>query len=167
MNRRTLLALCIATSAAAGCGFQLRQAPTFAFTSIYINAAAPSSTLANELRRTLTTGSSVTVVPAAAAMTTAQVVLDIPMAQRERVVVGLNTTGQVTELQRRTRLKFKLRTPQGKELIPETELLLQRDVSYSESAALAKEAEEALLYRDMQSDIVQQLMRRLSAIKTL
>jgi LPS-assembly lipoprotein len=166
MNRRTLLALCIATSATAGCGFQLRQAPTFAFTSIYINAAAPSSTLANELRRTLTTGSSVTVVPASA-MTTAQVILDIPMDQRERVVVGLNTTGQVTELQLRTRLKFKLRTPQGKELIPETELLLQRDVSYSESAALAKEAEEALLYRDMQSDIVQQLMRRLSAIKTL
>jgi LPS-assembly lipoprotein len=166
MNRRTLLALCIATSATAGCGFQLRQAPTFAFTSVYINAAAPSSTLANELRRTLTTGSSVTVVPASA-MTTAQVILDIPMDQRERVVVGLNTTGQVTELQLRTRLKFKLRTPQGKELIPETELLLQRDVSYSESAALAKEAEEALLYRDMQSDIVQQLMRRLSAIKTL
>jgi LPS-assembly lipoprotein len=108
----------------------------------------------------------VTVVPASA-MTTAQVILDIPMDQRERVVVGLNTTGQVTELQLRTRLKFKLRTPQGKELIPETELLLQRDVSYSESAALAKEAEEALLYRDMQSDIVQQLMRRLSAIKTL
>jgi LPS-assembly lipoprotein len=165
MNRRTVLALCALPSVVAACGFQLRQAPTFAFTSIYINGA-PSSALVNELRRTITSGTSVTVVPAAT-MTTAQVILDIPMDQRERVVVGLNATGQVTELQLRTRLKFKLRTPQGKELIPETELLLQRDVSYSESAALAKEAEEALLYRDMQSDIVQQLMRRLSAVKTL
>jgi LPS-assembly lipoprotein len=32
---------------------------------------------------------------------------------------------------------------------------------------LSKEAEENLLYRDMQTDIVQQLMRRLAAIRTL
>jgi len=30
---------------------------------------------------------------------------------------------------------------------------------------LAKESEEALLYRDMQSDLVQQILRRLAAIK--
>ena len=55
----------------------------------------------------------------------------------------------------------------GKELIPETELLQQRDISFNESAVLAKEAEEALLYRDMQTDIVQQLMRRLAAVKEI
>jgi LPS-assembly lipoprotein len=32
---------------------------------------------------------------------------------------------------------------------------------------LAKEAEDALLYRDMQTDLVQQIMRRLAALKTL
>ena len=98
---------------------------------------------------------------------TAQVVLDVLTEQREKVVVGLNASGQVREFQLRTRLKFKLRTPQGKELIPETELLQQRDISFNESAVLAKEAEESLLYRDMQTDIVQQLMRRLAAVKTL
>lgn len=41
----------------------------------------------------------------------------------------------------------------------------QRDVSYNESVALSKEGEEALLYRNMQTDLVQQLMRRLSAVK--
>jgi LPS-assembly lipoprotein len=41
----------------------------------------------------------------------------------------------------------------------------QRDISYNESAALAKETEEALLYRDMQSDIAQQIQRRLAALK--
>ena len=46
-----------------------------------------------------------------------------------------------------------------------TEVLLQRDMSFSESAVLAKEAEEALLYRNMQSDLVQQLVRRLASIK--
>ncbi|MCM2253506.1 MAG: LPS assembly lipoprotein LptE, partial [Ramlibacter sp.] len=74
---------------------------------------------------------------------------------------------QVREFQLRTRLRFKLRTREGKELIPETELLQQRDISFNESAVLAKEAEEGLLYRDMQSDLVQQLMRRLAAVKTL
>jgi len=95
------------------------------------------------------------------------VVLDVLGDQREKVVVALNTTGQVREFQLRTRVKFKLRTPQGKELIAETELLQQRDISYNESAALSKEAEEALLYRDMQSDIVQQLLRRLAAVKSI
>ena len=75
---------------------------------------------------------------------------------------GLNASGQVRELQLRLRIKFRLRTPTGAELIPETELLQQREISYSETIALAKEAEEALLYRNMRTDLVQQLMRRLS-----
>jgi LPS-assembly lipoprotein len=149
----------------AGCGFQLRQAPNFAFSSIYVGAA-PNSALGNELKRSIASNGAVAVVDAARS-SNAQVVLDVLVDQREKVVVGLNATGQVREFQLRTRLKFKLRTPQGKELIPETELLQQRDISFTESAALAKEAEEALLYRDMQTDIVQQLMRRLAAVKTI
>jgi LPS-assembly lipoprotein len=164
VNRKRFLSLSGAGLLLAGCGFQLRQAPHFAFTSIYI-AGAPASPLGSELRRTIASGG-VNVVDAAGA-TRAQVVLDLLGDQREKVVVGLNATGQVREFQLRTRVKFKLRTTQGKELIPETELLQQRDISFNESAALAKEAEENLLYRDMQSDIVQQLMRRLAAVKTI
>jgi LPS-assembly lipoprotein len=95
-----------------------------------------------------------------------QVVLDIVSEQREKTVVGVNAAGQVREFQLRIRVKFKLRSVRGKELIEETELLQKRDISFNESAVLAKETEEALLYRDMQTDIVQQLIRRLSAIKT-
>ena len=86
---------------------------------------------------------------------------------REKTVVGVNATGQVREFQLRVRIRFRLRTPQGKDLIPDTELLQQRDISFNESAVLAKEAEESLLYRDMQSDLVQQLMRRLAAVRSL
>jgi LPS-assembly lipoprotein len=93
-----------------------------------------------------------------------QIILDILQEQREKVVVGTNSSGQVRELQLRVRLSFKVRTPQGKELLPETEIVQRRDLSFNESAVLAKDAEEALLYRDMQSDIVQQLMRRLSTL---
>ncbi len=67
----------------------------------------------------------------------------------------------------RLRVRFKLRTPNGDEPIPETEILQQRDVTYNETNALSKEAEEAMLYKDMRTDIVQQLLRRLSAVKSL
>lgn len=42
-----------------------------------------------------------------------------------------------------------------------------RDLSFNETNALAKEGEADLLFRDMQSDIAQQLMRRLAAVKEL
>ena len=85
--------------------------------------------------------------------------------QREKVVVGVNTSGQVRELQLRIRVKFQLTTPQGQELLAADEIVQQRDISYTESAALAKETEEAQLYRDMQTDIVQQMLRRLATVK--
>ena len=173
MKRRQLLASG-GVALLAGCGFQLRQAPDFAFDSIVINAAA-SSPLAAELRRSLAANGKVEVVsptptPAVTPATPAavrggQVVFELPQELREKVVVGLNASGQVREFQLRLRIRFRVRTPQGRELIPETELMQQRDISFNEAAVLAKEAEESLLYRDMQADLVQQLMRRLAALR--
>lgn len=166
VQRRLLLLATTAAAALAGCGFQLRQAPHFAFSSIYV-AAAPNSSLGKELKRSIASSDNIRVFDDPASMNAAQVVLDVLADQREKVVVGLSATGQVREFQLRTRFRFRLRTPLGKELIPETELLQQRDISFNESAVLAKEAEENLLYRDMQTDIVQQLLRRLAAVKTV
>lgn len=161
--RRALLIVGVVV--VAGCGFELRQAPDFAFDSIAIPATG--SAIANELRRNIASAGTVKVLPPGAPTEQAQVVLEVVNELREKVVVGLNATGQVREFQLRTRMSFRLRTPQGRELIPETELLQQRDVSFNESAVLAKESEEGLLYRDMQTDLVRQLMRRLAAVKTL
>jgi LPS-assembly lipoprotein len=165
MNRRTLLSGGGAVLLA-GCGFQLRQAPDFAFDSILVTAD-PNSPLANQLRRSLAADGRVNVLPAGTDPNQANVVLEIPVEQREKVVVGLNASGQVREFQLRLRVTFRLHTPQGRELIPSTELLQTRDISFNEAAVLAKEAEEALLYRDMQTDVVQQLMRRLAAVRTV
>ncbi len=144
-----------------GCGFKLRGSQIFTFSSLAI-LPNPGGPLALELRRSF--GSAVQVLPQEAPLTQAQVVLDILQELREKTVVGTNSSGQVREFQLRVRLKFKVRTPQGRELLPETEIFQQRDLSFNESAVLAKDAEEALLYRDMQSDLVQQLLRRLSAL---
>jgi LPS-assembly lipoprotein len=162
MRRRSFAAV-IPALLLAGCGFKLRQAPVFAFTRIFINIA-PTSPLARDIRRGITSAGTVTLVDTPAA---AEVILDVLNEQRQKVVVGLTAVGQVTEFELRIRFRFRLRTPQGKELIPDAEVLETRDISFNESVALAKEPEEQLLYRDMQNDIVQQLMRRLSAVKTL
>ena len=164
MQRRTLLALA-PTALLAACGFQLRQAPNFAFQTLYISAGE-TSPVGNELRRNIASGGNVTVV-GAQQMNSAQVILDVLNEQREKIVVGLNASGQVREFQLRSRVSFRLRTQQGREVIAPTELLQQRDISFNESAILSKEAEEALLYRDMQTDIVQQLLRRLAAVREL
>ena len=171
MQRRALLlfAACAAPLTLVslnGCGFALRQAPHFAFSTLY-SGLPESSPLGVELRRSLRASGKVRVITDARQMNEAQVVLDVLRDQRETVVLSLNSTGQVREFQLRLRFAFKLRTLAGKELIPASEIAVQRDISFDESAVLAKEAEEAFLYRDMQSDVVQQLMRRLAAVKTL
>ncbi len=165
LQRRLFLAAGSALTVSA-CGFQLRGAPTLAFESLFVNVAETSA-LGNELKRNLGALGSVRIISDPALLNSAQAVLDILSELREKTVVGVNASGQVREFQLRVRIRFRLRTPQGKELIPDTEMLQQRDISFNESAVLAKEAEEGLMYRDMQSDIVQQLMRRLAAVRTL
>ena len=165
MHRRRLLGALVPLLAVAGCGFRLRGVPDFAFDSLHIAAPAGSG-LARELQRTLEgAGSPLRITRDTGAQPGAQATLDLLAEQRERVVVGQNVAGQVRELQLRLRIRFRLRRADGTEWIPETELLQQRDISYSETAALSKEAEEALLFRNMQTDLVQQLTRRLAAIK--
>ena len=114
------------------------------------------------MRRTLSQSAEIVATPAQA-----QVVLHALTDRRERSVVASTTAGQVRELQLRVRLEFRLTTPGGRELIPTTELLMTRDMSYSETVALAKEYEEAQLVRAMQTDIVGQVMRRLAHVKGL
>jgi LPS-assembly lipoprotein len=163
MRRSVIIAL-LASLALAGCGFKLRSSQAFAFQTA---AVTPENTggVAGELTRYL--GDAIRPVAPGTRGEAPQVIVDILQELREKTVVGVNASGQVREFQLRIKLRFRLRTPQGLELIAPTEITQQRDISFSESAVLAKEAEEALLYRDMQSDIVQQLLRRIAAVKSL
>ncbi len=161
-RRRLLLALAGAPALVA-CGFQLRQAPEFGFRRIAL--AMPATALAIELRRQLQGTGRVEVLSEAAHAKAGDVVLESPGEQRERTVVSVTAAGEVREFQLRIRLRFRLRTPDGRELLPTSEILRQIDQSYSESAALSKEQEALMLYQNMQSDIVQQLMRRLSTVR--
>jgi LPS-assembly lipoprotein len=161
-DRRAAALSLLCAIALGGCGWQLRGTADLPFSSIALEGFAPRSPLAEELKRTLAQSAAVVSGPAQA-----QVVLHALTDRRERSVVASTTAAQVREVQLRVRLEFRLATPGGRELIPATELLLTRDMSYSETVALAKEYEEAQLLRAMQSDIVSQLMRRLERVKNV
>lgn len=147
----------------AGCGFELRRAPELKFRTIRLANFKPRSPLADELRMNINASTTTLVVDNLAQ---AQVVLEAIEDVREKVVVASTAVGQVTEFQLREHFIFRLRSISGRELIPPTEIRQDRDLSYTESAALAKEQEENFLYRAMQGDIVAQVMRRLASVQT-
>jgi LPS-assembly lipoprotein len=161
LPRRRFLAAVSASLALAGCGFELRKAPDFAFKSI---AVPTNSAFANYVRRNLRAAGTVEVLPADR-VAEAEAVLDILAENRESLVISTNSAGQVREIQLRLTVRFRLRAKSGKELLAPTEIQQTRDITYNETAALAKEGETELLFRDMQSDIAQQMLRRLAAAK--
>jgi LPS-assembly lipoprotein len=170
MQKRQFLIAAGGASALAltGCGFQLRGSQSYAFNSIAIPSnGRVLSLMVTELQRNLLDIQGMRVITDPTKTSTAQVVLEIVQDQREKTAVGLSIAGQVREFQLRLRVKFRLRTPAGKDLIEETELTQTRQFSYNESVALAKEVEESQLYRDMQSDLIAQMLRRLANVKSL
>lgn len=164
MARRRLFLLGGVAAVLTGCGFKLRQTGDYPFKTLYANFSL-NSPLGSDLRRNLLGTGKIEVLTDPAQMSKADVVLDILSEVRQPVVVGLNASGQVREMQLRLRVNFRLRTPSGDELIEPVEIYQQRDLSFTETAALSKEIEQAVLFRDMQLDIVQQIMRRLAAVK--
>jgi len=162
--RRAFLATGAATTLAlAGCGFKLREAPEFAFKTI----AMPSNTpYLAQLRRAINVTGKLQVLPIEEARD-ADVVFSVLGETREQVVLSTNSAGQVREMQLYLRVRFKLVRPTGQEVISLAELQQSRDITYNETAALAKEGEMNLLYRDMTNDVVQQTVRRLGAVKAI
>jgi LPS-assembly lipoprotein len=155
-------ALCVLLAAAlAACGFQLRGMQQLPFDTIYLSFP-PNSPLGTELARNIRTGTKTQIVTDA---TKTAAVFELLGETRDRVVITLDAQGRAIQYSLRDRLRFRLRDTQGREIIEPTELLVQRDISFNDSQRLSKESEEVLLYRDMQTDLVQQLLRRLAAAK--
>lgn len=156
------LALLLAGALLASCGFAMRQPPELDFKRITLRGFARDSAMAEELRRQLRASPGVEVVDGA--NNGADAVITALEDGLERVVAASTSAGQVRELTLRARLRFEVRDASGRELIAATELLQTRDMSYTESTALAKEQEARLLGRAMQADVASQVLRRLAAL---
>jgi LPS-assembly lipoprotein len=153
--------LLAATFLLAACGFQLRGTAPLPFDSIYVQAASGSA-FANQLRRAVRSGSTTRLVDRPEE---AQVILQVVNELQEKQILSITGGGRVSEYLLRYRVSYRLTDGKNREHIPASEIALRREYSYSDEQALSKDAEEALLYRDMRDDAVQQLVRRLQAAK--
>ncbi|HPE06082.1 MAG TPA: LPS assembly lipoprotein LptE [Thauera sp.] len=162
-GRRRLLGSALAATVAllSGCGFHLRGPQALDFATVHINVPEQSE-FGAQLRRLIATTGTTRVEEDAAR---AEARLQILANDRGREILSLTGAGKVREYQLVQALRFQLLDRAGKALIPPTSLSARREYTFDDSQVLGKEQEEALLYRDMQNDLVQQLMRRLGAAR--
>ena len=156
MSRRALLLLLLVAS----CGFRLRGTAEVPFETIYVPGA--SGGIALDLKRNIETGTRARVVDDPKA---AQALLQFTEEARSKEILSLTAAGRVREFQLRYRVGFRVVDGKGSEFVPTSVIQLTRDVTFNDAEILAKEQEEQLLFRDMQSDMVQQILRRLAAAK--
>jgi len=146
--------------ASASCGFHLRGDVTYAFSTAYVNAPA-ASPLATELKRTLEGGGTKMAETANAA----QVTLDISGVADNKEVLSLSGGGRVREYALSKRVTVAVHDTEGHDWMPAAEIIVRRSYSFNESEVLAREAQEAKLLKEMQTDAVQQIVRRLQVAK--
>jgi len=153
------LLACMLAALLAACGFHLRGQAQLPFESLHIPGNNP---LVVELKRNVVAASRTRLVDSPGE---AQALLGFTEELREKVILSFNQ-GRVSEYQLRYRVGFRVTDAKGARVyLPTSEILLTRDMAYSDAQVLAKETEEALLFRDMQRDMVQQIIRRLVAAK--
>jgi len=160
----TLQRLCVITILCllTACGFKLRgQISSLPFESLYISAPV-GHTIGADLERAVTASTTTKLVKN---IEDAEAILQVLSAVNERNILSLSGGGRVREFQLIYRVRTRLVDNQGIEIVPENEIALIRILPFLDAQILAKEAEEKMLYRDMQADAVQQIIWRLSAIK--
>ncbi len=153
--------LLLATAILGACGFQLRGSSSLPFNTLWIGTAE-NNQLGNSLKRYVRAGTSTQI---AASAKEAEALFDLISEAREKEIVSLNSVGRVREYVLRYCVSFRVHDGRGRDFIPPGEIVLKREIAFNESAILANESEEALLYRDMQNDVVQQILRRLAAVR--
>jgi LPS-assembly lipoprotein len=146
--------------ASAGCGFHLRGDVQYAFSSAYVNAPV-ASPIGTELKRTLEGGGLAIAEKASAA----QVTLDVSGVSDGKDVLSLSGGGRVREYALSKRVTIAVHDAEGHDWMPAAEIVVRRSYSFNESEVLAREAQEAKLLKEMQSDAVQQIVRRLQSAK--
>ena len=160
-SRARLCALIVLTGMLAACGFHLRGQATYAFSSIFVNVAG-APVFESELKRSLEGAGSAKLAPTAAA---ADVILNIPPIVDEKDVLSLSSGGSVLEYALQMRVGFRLHDKDGLDWLPPGEIMVRRSYTFTQTEVLARDIEEQRLLREMQSDAIAQLIRRLQAAK--
>ena len=142
------------------CGFHLRGHGALAlpFQTLYVKSANDYAPFITELKRTIeANGVQVTDAP-----DHAQLTLHIVSEVTDKQILSLSGGGRVREYRLQYRISLRAYDSRQQDWLAAEEITLRRDFSYDDTQILAKEQEEALLYQNMRSDAVQQILRRLN-----
>ena len=166
VRARVLFAVCLVLTLSA-CGFHLRGSNgSFMLPFATMHIGLPdTSPLAIDLKRYIRAIGSTEIVDTRDGADAALEVLSDPENTRTKTILSLNSNGRVREYQLGYSINFRVVDKAGNVLLAPTIISLTRPITFNEAQVLAKETEEASLYRDMRNDLVQQIMRRLAAIK--
>lgn len=161
-RRRVLAAggLGLAAGMLGGCGFKLRGVTELPFRTFY-SSVSQTSQFGGEMRRAIRTNGA-TIVER---REDAEVRFDLLSEAIEREISALSTSGRPREFQLRYRIRWQVRDAGERDLIPVSEMLLRRAITVLDVQGLVNPDEEALLFRDMRIDAVNQILRRLSTLK--
>lgn len=159
--RAALVLLLAGTVLLSACGFKLRGAYVLPYESLFIGLP-DTSVIGAGLKRQIAAGGGARL---AETREEAQATLIQTSDIRERQILSLSTAGRVREVQLRYRFAYRVVDAAGRDLVPNTSVELTRELTYDDSAILAKEQEEQILWRDMETDLVLQLLRRLSTVR--
>ena len=153
-----LLAAAALSLLLAACGFQLRGDPSTGLKTLHV----PGGGVAQEIRRALA-GGPTRVMPGTEG---AEAVLRIIAEGRDKTVHTITGTGRVYEFQLTLAVRYEMTVP-GREIpvIAPTETIARRLITYSEAAPIAKEAEELLLFRDMQVELAERILRQVAVAR--
>ena len=159
---RVFLALILA-AIVAGCGFQLRGtlSSNLPYKTLYI-ALPETSDVRIWMQRYIRATDQTQIVDSAK---DAEAIFVQLQDTRVKTILSVNAQGRVREYRLQLDYKFRIVNSKGQELIGPNEINLSRDITYDDSTVLAKDLEEGLLWRDMNNDLVNQIVRRLSLIK--
>ncbi len=157
MKKIVLIAFCFVLAA---CGFQLRGQATLPFKTIYV-AFPQGHLIGTDIKRLIKAGTNTRLVDKAQ---NAQATLEIISVMNEKEIMSVSGGGRVREFELRYRVSFRLTGPKGVDLIPTNEIVLRRILPFTDAQVVAKEGEEAMLVREMQSDAADQILRRLEAV---
>jgi len=164
MQKRTFFRLPVFLITAlllSACAFHLREQMAMPFKTLYLDAENPNTPFISDLRRSLDANH----VQLVSSASEADVVLKIVFESADKQILTLGSNGRVNEFRLSYRISLRAYDLKQQDWIPAEEMEMHRDFSYDDTIVLAKEAEAALLYKSMRSDMVQQIMRRLSRAK--
>jgi LPS-assembly lipoprotein len=155
---KSLLVAALTFTLLSGCGWQLRGTESLPdnLQSLHFRAKDPDSNLARTLQRTFK-NYQITLSDQAQG----QYSLILQKESQDKRVVSLSIDALANEYELSMSARFRILDPQGKVILKNTDAKVLRSFDHDPSDALSKSEEERLLRQEMQSDLINQIIRQL------